>query len=96
MLGEDECADADEHYQGREDDAPFVGSKDGAFVNIFRDAALRHEDGVVVALTEDEGGEDDVDDVELDAQQRHDAQNPYPADSHRDEGYDGQLDASER
>ena len=95
MTARDECADADEHDEGREDDASFVGGEDRLSVHIFRDAAFGDEDGVVVALAEDEGGQNDVDDVELDAEQRHDAQNPYPADSHRDEGDDGQLDASE-
>ena len=58
-------------------------------------AALGDEDGVVVALSEDEGGEDDVDDVELDAQQRHDAQYPQPAHRHGEEGEQCQFDAAE-
>jgi hypothetical protein len=44
-----------------------------------------HEDGIVVALTEDEGAQDDVDDIELNAQQRHDTQDPQPTDSHGQE-----------
>ena len=85
MFGKDECADADEHYQSREDDAAFVGSKNRFLVNIFRDASLGYEDGVVVALTKDEGRQDDIDDVELDAEKRHYTENPNPADSHWDE-----------
>ena len=34
---------------------------------------LRDEDGIVIALPEDEGGEDDIDDVETHVQQAHQA-----------------------
>ena len=95
MFGKDECADADEHYQCGKDDAALVWREDRTFVYVFRDAAFRHENGVVVALAEDECGKDDVDDVELDAQNGHNAQNPYPADCHRYEGNDGKFNATE-
>ena len=65
-------------------------------VLVFVKRALCHEDGIVVALTEDEGAQDDVDDIELDAQQRHDAQNPQPTDGHGEERQQCQRQTAER
>ena len=96
MLGKDECADADEHDEGREYDAVLVGSKNGFLVYVLADASLGHEDCIVIALTKNESGKDDVDDIEFNAEQGHDAKNPHPTDSHREEGYDGEFDATER
>ena len=95
MAGENECADANEHDECRQDYAAFVGGEEWLPMHIFRDTALGHKDGIVVALSEDEGRKDDVDNVKLDAQNSQDAQNPYPADCHRNEGNDGQLDSTE-
>ncbi len=92
----DQGTDADEHDQGGDDDGVLVGSQHLAAVGILVHCPFRHEDGVVVALAEDEGGEDDVDDVELHSAQCHDAQYPQPAHRHRHEREGGQLDAAER
>ena len=86
MTGNDEGADANEHDERREEDRPSIGGEHGAMVLVFVKRALRHEDGIVVALTKDEGAQDDVDDIELNAQQRHDTQDPQPTDGHRQEG----------
>ena len=44
--------------------------------------------GIVVSLTEDEGGQDDVDDVELQAEQAHRPEDPDPAHRERQESGD--------
>ena len=96
MARKDQGADADKHDESRDDDALLVGREHAAAVGIFILAAFGDEDGVVVALTEDEGGQDDVDHIELYVQKRHEAQDPQPADGHGEEGDEGQLDVAER
>ena len=54
------------------------------------------EDGIVIALAEDECSQDNVDDIELHPQHLHDAQYPYPAHSQRQESHQAHLDASQR
>ena len=85
VTGNDEGTDANEHDERREEDRPSIGGEHGTMVLVLIDRALSHEDGVVVALTKDERAQDDVDDIELNAQQRHDTQDPQPTDSHRQE-----------
>ena len=65
MLCKDQRSYSDEHDECRYDDALKIGGKHGSVVFMFVEASLGHEYGVVVALSEDECGEDDVDDVEL-------------------------------
>ncbi len=69
-------------------DAVLVGGKAFLPVGIFIDKPFGDEDRVVVALPEDECGEDDVDDVEADVQKAHQSKNPEPTDSQREEGQD--------
>ena len=85
MTGNDEGTDANEHDECREHDRPAIGGKHGTMVLVLIDRTLCHEDGIVVALTKDEGAQDNVDDIELNAQQRHDTQYPQPTDSHGQE-----------
>ena len=85
MTGNDEGADANEHDERREEDRPSIGGEHGTMVLVFVKRALRHEDGIVVTLTKDEGAQDVVDDIELNAQQRHNTQYPQPTDSHGQE-----------
>ena len=85
MTGNDERADANEHDERRKENRPSIGGEHGTMVFVLIDRALSHEDGVVVALTKDERAQDDVDDIELNAQQRHDAQYPQPTDGHGQE-----------
>ena len=65
-------------------------------VIILIDRTLCHKDGIVVTLTKDEGAQDDVDDIELNAQQRHDTQYPQPTDGHRQERQQRQRQTAER
>ena len=96
MTGYDEGADANEHDERREHDRPSIGGEHGTMVFVLIERALCHEDGIVVALAKDEGAQDDVDDIELNAQQRHDAQYPQPTDGHRQEGQQRQRQTAER
>ena len=59
-------------------------------------ATFGDEDCIVVSLSEDESGENDIYYIELDAQQSHDSKYPYPAYCHRDKGNDCQLQLAER
>ena len=76
VLGHDKGAYANEHDQGGEYDALLVGSQKRLAVGELVTAPFGDEDGVVVALSEDECGEDDVYDIELHAAQTHHAENP--------------------
>ena len=89
---EDHDAHADKHDGGREGDAVFVGGQRSASVGVFVNQPLGHEDGVVVALAEDERGQDDVDDVELHVEDAHQPKNPDPAERQRDKGDEAKLD----
>ena len=71
MLGYDQGAHADKHDQGRDDDAVLIGRQQFLAVGIFINQAIGDEDGIVVALTKDKSSQDDVDNVELHAQQLH-------------------------
>ena len=58
--------------------------------------ALHHEDAVIHADAEDEGRDDDIDEIELQAEEPHYALHDIPAESHREEGDDGDRDVAER
>ena len=96
MLGKNKCAYADEHQDCRQYDASPIAGQSAAASGIFVDQALGDEDGIVVALTKDKSSQDDVDNVELHAQQLHQPQYPYPADSQWQERHQSQLDAAKR
>ena len=95
MACHDQCPDTDEHDQCRQDDRVLVRRQHLPSVSILVHGPLGHEDGIVVALPEDERGKDDVDDVELHSAQRHDAQYPQPAHSHRYEREQCQFEIAE-
>ena len=95
VFGEDEDADADEHEGGGDDDAAAVTAEALLAVGVFVHETLGDEDGVVVALAEDEGGEDDVDNVEFDSGELHHAEYPQPADGEGNEGEEGEFEPSE-
>ena len=63
---------------------------------MFVDKSFGDEDRIVVALAEDEGGQDDVHDVEPDVEQLHEAEDPQPADGHGQEGHEAQFEPPER
>ncbi len=95
MSGQDQGPDADEHYHRGMKDAVLVGGQTLLPVGIFIDKTFGDEDCVVVALTEDERREDDVDDVEPDAKKTHQPQNPEPADSQREKGQKTKFQTAE-
>ena len=66
MLGKDQGTDADKHEDAAEDDTVAVVFQHPLAVGVFMQQSFGDIDGVVVALTEDECRQDDVDDVELD------------------------------
>ena len=95
MLREDQDADAHQHDEGRQHHTALVGLHHPTAVGVLVHQSLGDEDGVVVALSEDKCGQDDVDDVELQAEQVHAAQYPHPSDGQRQERNDAQLEAAE-
>ena len=96
MFGENQHSDADEHNRRRKDDGVFELRQHLLAVRVFVHHALGDENGVVVALPEDEGGEDDVDDVEFHVENAHQAKDPDPRERERHKGGKGDFDASER
>ena len=96
MTGYDQRTNTNEHDTGRQEDGPAIGGQHGSMVLVLIKSALGHEDGIVVALAEDKGAQDDIDDIKLDAQQRHDTQNPQPADGHGQERQQCQRQTAER
>ena len=56
-----------------DDDAVFIGTQHLATIGIFVLTSLCHEDGIIITLTKYKGGENDVDHIKMDVQQRHDA-----------------------
>ena len=96
MLGNDQRAHTDKHDKGRDDDAVLIGRQQFLPVCVFIDQSVGHENRVVIALTEDKGGQNHVDDIELHVEQIHDAQNPDPAQCHRQEGQQAQFETAKR
>ena len=95
MLGDNQRAHADKHDEGGDDDAVLKRGQQLLLIGKLVDQAVGDKDRVVVALSEDEGGQDDVDDIELHAQHAHDAQDPDPSQGHGEEGQQTQLQPSE-
>lgn len=69
MTGRDEGADTNKHNQCRHKYGTAIRSQHWPSMRVLIDGALGHEDGVVVALTEDKRAQDDIDDIELNAQE---------------------------
>ena len=74
----------------------FVGCKNRLTGIMLIYTAFGHKDGIVISLTKDERGKDDIHDIELDAEYSHKTENPHPTDSHRHEGYYSQFYLTER
>lgn len=55
----------------------------------FVELSFGDENSIVVALSEDESGENDIDNIEGYASEGHDTQNPSPRECHRQEGDEG-------
>ena len=71
MLGDDERTNADKHDKSREYDAFLIGDEYSSPIAIILDQAFGDEDCIVVALSKDEGGKDDIDDIETYSPQIH-------------------------
>ena len=95
MNSEDQYTDADEHDQRGEDDRLPELRQDRLTCPAFVEQTFYHEDSVVVALTEDKRRQDDVDDVELQAEDTHDCDDPYPAEYHRYKSNEGNRQVAE-
>ena len=59
MTCYDQSTDSNKHNQCRNDDGMLVRSQHLATISILIHGTLSHEDCIIIALTEDEGGEDD-------------------------------------
>jgi hypothetical protein len=96
MFGNYQRPDADKHYQCREDDAVLIGCQHRFTIGIFMGTSFCHKDGIIITLTKDEGGKDDIHYIEFYAKENHESQYPYPTDRHRQERNYGKFDTSER
>ena len=96
MAGHDKGAHSDEHDGGRKENASLIGGKDSAAVLAFVNESLGDKNAVVIALSENECGENHVDEVEFDVEQVHRTQNPQPRHGHGKEGDEGMFELSER
>ena len=83
MHRKDKNADTDKHYQRREKDGLTVLWQDGFTGTAFVEQSFHNKNGVVVSLSEDKRGEDDIDDIELQTETLHQRQYPDPTESHR-------------
>lgn len=61
-----------------------VRSQHLATISILIHGTLSHEDCIIIALTEDEGSQNDIDNIELHTEQSHNTQYPQPTHCHRD------------
>ena len=78
MFGKDERAYAYEHYGSREKYAAFVCRQYVGALMLLTQTSLCNKYGIVVTLSEDEGGKYYVYNVKLYAQHSHDTEYPYP------------------
>ena len=74
----------------------FIRSEHLSSVFLFIDGTLGHEDGIVVALSEDKCSQYHIDDIELYVEQPHQSEYPHPADGHWQEREHRQLQTAER
>lgn len=73
-----------------------IGCQDWLARLMFIDTTLRHKDGIVISLSENESCKDDIHDIEFDTKYSHESENPHPTDCHRHEGYYRQFYLTER
>ena len=85
MFCDDKSAYSDEHNERRLKDTALIGGQNRFATGIFVLAAFGYEYRVVVALSENESGENDVDYIEFYAENRHYSENPNPTEGHREE-----------
>lgn len=95
MLGEDEHADCQKHDESREGDGLRILMQHLPAGSLLIEVSLEHEDRIVIPLTEDEGSEDDVDDIEVQVKDHHQDVDNSPTDYHRQEGNQSVDNAAE-
>ena len=95
MLSNYERANAYEHDKGRDDDAVLERRQEFLLVGILVEESVGDEYCIVIALTEDKGGKDDINDVELHAEEIHQSQYPQPAHGHWQERQKAKLQSAE-
>ena len=83
MFGENQRADTDKHQQGGNDNAAPVGTQPFFAVGIFVHQPLGNENGIIVPLTEYEGSQNNIDNVEFHRKNVHQSQNPEPTNRER-------------
>ena len=96
MLGNDERANAHKHNQRRDNDAALVAVEHLLTVSPLIHQPLGDKYRIVVALTENKRGENHIDNIKLDAQNIHHAENPYPPHRHRSKRHQRKLQSAKR
>ena len=96
MFGQQQHAERNQHDERTEEDGLVELREHPVAGALFVERTFQHKNRVVVALSEEERGEDDVDDIELNTCQLHDAENPNPRDGHRQESDDAEPEAAKR
>ena len=96
MCSEEQRAGYHHQHEGREEDGCLVINEQ-VVILAFRLGyqARHHEDTIVDTDTEDEGSDDDVNQVELQAEDAHDALHHVPAQAHRQESDEGNRNTTE-
>ena len=95
MLGKHQHAYANEHNDGTQHHGVAIGVKNllSGFELVFQ--PLGNEDAVVISHTKDKGGQNNVDDIELQARQAHNSPDPNPAHGQRQEGNERKFQRAE-
>ena len=86
VTGKDQYPDPHHRSKCGEEDRRFMGGQQFTTVFIFGQQAVHDEDAEIIAQTENKGRKNNIDDVELDSEERHHAQDEHPADGHRQTG----------
>ena len=94
MLGKDHRSHTDYCSESREENSRLVSAECLLSVLILLKQSIHYEDAEIISDTENEGRQYDVHNIELDAEQCHEAENDHPADAHRQECKKSELEAA--
>ena len=86
MLRHNERSHTNKHDQSRDDNTVLIRRQQFLFICKLIDESVSNKYGVIVALSKDKRGENDIDDIELHIEEIHDTQDPEPSHSHREKG----------
>src|SRR5436190_17658043 len=94
MFREDERTQANQNSDSRKKDGNLMRGKHlfPFFELLYQ--PIGNEYAEVITETEDESGDDDIDKIELQPEQTHNAEYPNPGNNHRKESDDGQFQSS--